>query len=113
MKRYPPANPAPSGLRRMSTIRFTLALVAAVPALAAAAPAVQPIALNQLGFEPGDVKTAIVPTAAPLDWHVVDGQGRVVAQGRTEAFGQDAASGQSVQRIDFSRLRTPGEGYRL
>ena len=81
--------------------------------LAAASPA-PPIHLNQLGFEPGDPKTAIVQAGpAPLDWTLTDSRGKVLARGKTQPYGDDPASGAEAQRVDFSAFRTPGEGYRL
>lgn len=72
------------------------------------------IHLNQLGFEPGDAKTAIVSGGtAPVEWMLVDASGREVKRSRGQPYGDDPASGAPVQRIDFSDVRTPGEGYRL
>jgi endoglucanase len=83
-------------------------------ALVAAAPAPIAIALNQTGFAPGDPKTAIVSgSAEPVAWTLVDAGGRTVAEGRSRPYGDDPASGQQVQRIDFSGVRTLGKGYRL
>jgi endoglucanase len=82
--------------------------------LALAAPQDPPIQLNQLGFTPTDAKTAIVEAeGAPIDWQLVDEQGRVLARGKSRPYGPDAASGGPVQRIDFSSFRTPGARYRI
>ena len=51
--------------------------------------------------------------AAPLDWQLLDGAGKSVAQGKTAPFGSDAASGDQVQLVDFSSFKTAGQGYRL
>lgn len=100
-----------------------LALVAAAPPAAeppadtppAVEPAAAPIRLDQLGFEPLGRKLAVVPLtdAAARDWTLRDAAGRIVASGRTLAFGPDAASGETLQRIDFSRFRGQGDGFVL
>ena len=92
----------------------TIFLTATALLLGAAIPPPLPIHLNQIGFEPGDAKTAIVwGGSAPLEWTLVDAKGRVVGQGKAKVLGKDAASGAELQRIDFSDFRVPGEGYRL
>ena len=95
-------------MRPILTAAATLLLAGATP------PPPLPVHLNQIGFEPGDAKIAIVGGgSAPLAWTLYDAAGRAVRQGKAQPFGQDAASGGAVQRIDFSDFRTPGEGYRL
>ena len=90
------------------------AFCAAIFTLGAAIPAPVPIHLNQLGFAPGDAKIAIVHGGpVPFEWVLVDANGRKVKQGEAQVYGPDAASGAEVQRIDFSDVRAPGEGYRL
>ncbi|RFB04300.1 glycosyl hydrolase [Parvularcula marina] len=71
--------------------------------------------LNQHGFLPKAPKgaTVITDATAPLVWQVVDASGEVLAEGESEVFGDDAASGQHVHRIDFSSLKMAGEGYVL
>jgi endoglucanase len=73
------------------------------------------VRLNQLGFLPAAAKRAVLPKPAtkPQNWRLVDARGKTRANGRTEVFGTDAASGSHVHRIDFSRFREPGTGYRL
>lgn len=73
------------------------------------------IRMSQVGFETHGPKGATLPSAArqPLAWRVLDAAGQTVAQGRSEVFGDDAASGEHVHLVDFSSLRTPGEDYRL
>lgn len=94
-------------------LAVTFAVMLAAPG-AAATPALS-IDLNQLGFEPGDAKIAIVRAGGgtPFDWTLVDAEGHRVLGGKAEVLGKDAASGEDLQRIDFSALRAPGEGYRL
>lgn len=92
----------------------TIFLTATALLLGAAIPPPLPIHLNQIGFEPGDAKTAIVwGGSGPLSWTLVDAKDRVVGQGKAKVLGKDAASGAELQRIDFSDFRVPGEGYRL
>jgi endoglucanase len=94
---------------------FALAALAALPAAAAAPAEPNPVRMNQLGFLPAGAKRAIVadPAKIPLDWRLLDRSGRVRASGRTEPFGDDAASGEHVHRIDFGGFSVPGSGYRL
>lgn len=94
---------------RLPALALAPLLVSAVmPAPAA------PIALSQLGFQPGDPKIAVVAAGGEaMPWKLLDAEGRTVATGMTTAFGDDPASGGPVQRIDFSGFRTPGKGYRL
>lgn len=94
--------------------RLHLVLLLTIPLLAAGAPQDRPINLNQLGFEPRDPKTAIAEAGdARLDWQLVDEAGKVRASGKGHFFGPDAASGATVQRIDFSSFRVPGRGYHI
>ncbi|RYY29413.1 MAG: glycosyl hydrolase [Sphingomonadales bacterium] len=73
-----------------------------------------PIHLNQLGFEPGDAKIAILPDSEPVEWQLVDAAGKTVLRGKTTPYGNDPASGsKEVQRIDFSAYTREGQGYRL
>ena len=89
-------------------------LAATALTLGAASPRLPPIHLNQLGFAPGDPKIAIVESgAAPLEWALVDADGRTVKRGKAQVYGNDGASGAEVQRIDFSDVRVPGQGYRI
>ena len=70
--------------------------------------------LNQVGFRPDTAKRAIVVAGGskPLAWEVLNEAGSVVARGQAVPFGADAASGDTVQQIDFGTVRTPGT-YRL
>lgn len=74
-----------------------------------------PIRMSQVGFETQGPKTATLadPSRRPLPWRVVAADGRVVAAGQTSVFGEDAASGEHVHTIDFARVQTAGQGYRL
>jgi endoglucanase len=73
------------------------------------------VRVNQVGYLPDLPKVATVATAsdAPLAWQLVDASGRVRASGQTRAFGEDRSSGERVQQIDFSSVKTPGEGFKL
>ena len=70
--------------------------------------------LDQLGYLPEAAKRAIVATEvrAPLGWRLLRADGAVAAQGQTRSFGADAASGDHVQRIEFTAVDRPGR-YRL
>ena len=95
-------------------MRRRFSAILAAPLLLGAASPATPIGLSQLGFQPDDPKTAIVPGLypGPIAWQMLDGDGKVVARGMTTLFGKDAASGGDVSRIDFGGFRTPGK-YRL
>ena len=106
--------------------RITLAAASVAAAMLAAGaqaqapppvsePAPSAIRLDQLGFEAGGPKRAVVVSQAraPLAWTVNDAQGRVVAHGVAEPRGRDASSGQRLQVVDLSALHTPGRGYVL
>jgi len=96
------------------SLRASAAALAAI-LLIAADEAPQPaIRLNQLGFQPGTSKQAIVDDPAPtaLPWSVSGAGGAVVAKGTTSVFGKDAASGDTVHQVDLSSLTKPGS-YRL
>jgi len=73
------------------------------------------IRLNQTGLEAFGPKRAILAEAstAPLNWTLLDARGVAIAQGKTVAFGDDAASGEHVHQIDFSDFQKVGDGYRL
>ena len=69
-------------------MKAKLSLLAAMVATAAPAAATPPpheFLLNQLGFLPDGAKHAILPSSAPapMEWRVVDEQGRVKLTGRT------------------------------
>ncbi len=82
---------------------------------AATQPPPAPIRIDQAGFETSGPKIAVLPSshAKPLAWTLVDASGKTGASGQTIPVGPDAASGESVHRIDFATFRTPGTGYRL
>jgi endoglucanase len=73
------------------------------------------VRVNQVGYLPGLPKIATVVAAgdAPVDWELVDAEGRLRASGKTRPFGADRASGERVQQIDFSSVTEPGRGLRL
>ena len=86
--------------------------------LGAAAPSEPPastIRIDQIGYEAGGPKTAIVATAGtkPRQWRLIDAGGRDVAHGTTIPFGPEPASGETVQQIDFGTVNATGDGYRL
>jgi len=91
---------------RIPRLATLLALIANAPAPV--------IHLNQIGFRPDTAQRAILATPAttPLPWRMLDAQDHVVTTGETQPFGDDAASGDHVHRIDLGSVRTPGT-YRI
>lgn len=73
------------------------------------------VLVNQVGYLPGAAKVATVKSSSkePLDWRLLDGTGKPVAEGKTTPFGRDAASGEDVHLVDFSSFKTAGQGYTL
>lgn len=71
--------------------------------------------VNQLGYLPESSKVGVIEHESPaaLEWQVTDASGAVALRGQTEVGGADADSGDTLHRADFSRLTTPGTGYRL
>lgn len=80
---------------------------------AATLPAANDIRMNQVGFQPAISHRAILADASqtPQPWVLVDARNNVVARGRTEPFGADKDSGETVHRINFRAA--PGLGYRI
>ena len=99
--------------RILSGAAALLLTTAAAPAPPVPPPA--PIRIGQSGFETSGTKIAILAAAesTPLAWTLTDARGKIVASGKTIPFGPDAASGESVHRIDFGAFRRSGNGYRL
>jgi endoglucanase len=100
----------------MRTRKALVVTTCSIALLGAAAPPHEAILLDQLGVEQAGPKTAIVVTAAaaPQPWSLVDASGKVVSRGETIPFGADAASGDRLQRLDFSAADAPAAtGYRL
>ena len=99
--------------RILSGAAALLLTTAAAPAPPVPPPA--PIRIDQAGFETSGTKIAILAAAetTPLAWTLTDARGKIVASGKTIPFGPDAASGESVHRIDFRAFRRSGNGYRL
>jgi endoglucanase len=77
--------------------------------------AIPRVRVNQVGYLPDLPKIATVVTVsdAPLAWQLVDASGKLRAGGQTRPFGEDRSSGERVQQIDFSSVKTPGEGLKL
>ncbi len=73
------------------------------------------IRVNQVGYLPDQVKSAIVKSTSqePLDWLLIDGSNNIVATGKTRPYGEDKAAGELDQLIDFSPFKAPGKGYRI
>ena len=75
----------------------------------------QQISVNQLGYFTHAVKIASLASKreAAVDWALKDGNGQTVLTGKTEVMDEDGATGDVVQRIDFSAYVMPGQGYTL
>jgi endoglucanase len=73
------------------------------------------VRVNQVGYLTHLPKQATVVTDAttPQTWTLRDGLMRTVASGQTSPHGMDAASGDSTQLIDFSRVTRTGAGFTL
>jgi len=73
------------------------------------------VRVNQVGYLPKLEKIAAVVSDSkqPLDYKLLDAQGKTVSQGKTQVVGPDAASGDSVHLVDFTAFTTPGKGYVL
>ncbi|MEM9461675.1 MAG: glycoside hydrolase family 9 protein [Myxococcota bacterium] len=74
-----------------------------------------PVRVNQVGYFPGQPKRAVYrsPSATPATWELLDESGAVVASGQTQVWGEDAASGDPLHRIDFSSVAATGSGFTL
>ena len=81
---------------------------------AASAP-IPNIFVNQVGYFPQLEKIAALKSdeTSPVEWELVDSEGKSAAEGKTVVYGTDKASGDSVHIIDFSDFTTPGNGYRI
>ncbi|WP_232318680.1 cellulase N-terminal Ig-like domain-containing protein [Sphingomonas sp. TDK1] len=75
---------------RTGTAWLLAGMVLASPAAAQQRPAID---LNQVGFEPGDVKLAVLRGAGttPLPWLLLDADGKAVGRGETLVYGPDAS----------------------
>jgi endoglucanase len=73
------------------------------------------VRVNQLGYLTHLPKQATVVTDAttPQRWTLRDSRNRTVASGQTSPHGMDAASGDTVQLVDFSRATRTGSGFTL
>ncbi|HYD42558.1 MAG TPA: glycoside hydrolase family 9 protein [Anaeromyxobacter sp.] len=71
--------------------------------------------VNQVGYVTYGPKRAnlVTDATAPLTWELVDAAGAVVTSGLTTVYGADAASGDKVHLIDFSRVHRSGDGFTL
>ncbi|TDD23609.1 endoglucanase [Kribbella turkmenica] len=69
-----------------------------------------PVRVNQLGYLTSGPKRATYVTtqSTALDWRLLDSGDKIVAGGKTQPYGPDAASGDHVQLIDFGDVRTRG-----
>jgi len=79
------------------------------------APIPAQVSVNQTGYFPDGIKIAslALDSATAMDWSLRDSRGLVVLSGKTVLKGQDAASGDFLQSIDFSAYKIPGSGYKI
>jgi endoglucanase len=75
----------------------------------------QQISVNQVGYYTQAAKIAALASKrkAAVEWALKDGSGKTVLTGKAEVMKEDGASGDVVQRIDFSAYTVPGKGYTL
>ena len=74
------------------------------------------IKVNQLGYltNHGSKRATLVANSTSAQsWSLINEAGDICAQGMTILHGRDSASGDSVQIIDFSKVRTTGHNYTL
>lgn len=88
-------------------LRFGLKQYAAITLSLAAAASAATVYINQVGYRTGDTKEfALVDGSGTVE--IVDGSGTTVLTATPSAASNWAPSGQSVQLVDFSDLKTPG-----
>ncbi|GAB3233780.1 glycoside hydrolase family 9 protein [Pseudaeromonas pectinilytica] len=73
------------------------------------------VRVNQVGYLSKAQKRATIASDAkePLAWKLLNAQGETIAEGKTQPFGLNAASGEQVQIADFSQVTTPASGLVL
>jgi endoglucanase len=71
--------------------------------------------LNQLGYLPTQPKFATIGSDSkePLEYSIVDAQGKELSRGKTRPFGLDTDSGDKIHQIDFSSFKVAGKGLKL
>jgi endoglucanase len=79
------------------------------------AEAIPVVLVNQVGYLPNATKIASVKSASTsaLDWKLEDAAGKELAAGKTQPFGADKASGDSVHLVDFSAVKSESRGVVL
>lgn len=88
-------------------LKFGLKQYAAITLSLAAAASAATAYINQVGYRTGDTKEfALVDGSGTVE--IVDGSGTTVLTATPSAASNWAPSGQSVQLVDFSDLKTPG-----
>lgn len=88
-------------------LRFGLKQYAAITLSFATAASAATAYINQVGYRTGDTKEfALVDGSGTVE--IVDGSGTTVLTATPSAASNWAPSGQSVQLVDFSDLKTPG-----
>jgi endoglucanase len=71
------------------------------------------IRANQTGYFPKAPKLAVMVSdrSDPLDFEIVDSEGKTVFTGKSLPRGEDTTSKDSIHHIDFSAFKKPGTGY--
>jgi endoglucanase len=85
------------------------------PDAGASSGALSAIRVNQFAYFPGGPKhaTLVRKDRARVEWRMIAASGETVASGFSRPEGRNPSSGLDVHIIDFSGMRTPGDGYRL
>ncbi|QPL56484.1 glycoside hydrolase family 9 protein [Vibrio navarrensis] len=73
------------------------------------------VRVNQVGYFTSAQKYATVATEekSPLTWALLDAKEAVIAEGKTLPFGLNSASGEQVQLVDFSHVKSSAKGVVL
>jgi endoglucanase len=73
------------------------------------------VRVNQVGYFPSGKKIAVAVSAEekPLEWKLLDADGKAVATGKTVPAGKDLSSGDPIHYVDFSSYSKAGKGYVL
>ena len=73
------------------------------------------VKVNQLGYLPSGPKivTLVSNDTQAVSWSLLGPAGKTLAQGKATTKGMDAASGQRVQIIDFTKFTQEGVNYTL
>ena len=98
-------------MHRNLRVLIAATMLCAAPGVLAADADTPVVHARQIAFGPQDAKQVIVTTSSttPLRWALAETVGQDVLSGSAKPFGFDAASGDTVQRIDLSALTRAGD----